>query len=350
MNSNEILSIDGSYLEGGGAIIRIATGLSAITGKPVKIFNIRAKRCNHGFQVQHLEGIKAIAQLCNAKTKGAELHSTQLEFYPEKISANKININISTAGSVALSLQGIMFAAMHALQPVEIDIKGGAVAGKWAAPVNYIKHVLIPILEKMGYHAELNIKKYGYYPKGGAEVFVKIIPSELKQIRLEERGRLLSITEISHASSLLKNKKVAERMAESAEKIIYEKLKTKPHIETKYVNSVCPGCGIELFANYEFATLGSDGLGEIKKSAEQVGAEAAEKLVAYCKSGACLDVHMADQILPYLALAKGESAVSVAEITRHCLTNIWVIEKFLPVKFEVEGKLGKKGIISVKKV
>lgn len=349
---SEIIEIDGSYQEGGGQILRTATALSSITGKPVKIFNIRAKRCNPGLQIQHLESVNALAQLCNAKTKGAELHSTELEFYPEKISANKINISISTAGSVALTLQGLMFAAMHAPAAVEIDINGGATAGKWAAPVNYLKYVLLPLLAKCGYKAEIEIKKHGYYPKGGAEVFVKIFPSELKPLQLIERGKLLSIKGISHASSSLKNKKVAERMKESAEKIIFGKLKIKPEIEVKYVDAVCPGCGIELFANYENTVLGADGLGEIKKSAEQVGREAAEKLVEYCNADACLDRHMADQILPYIALAaeRGPSSASVAEITKHCLTNIWVIEKFLPVKFSVEGKLGEKGIISVKKM
>jgi len=286
-----MIEIDGSYGEAGGQILRTAIALSAITGKPTRIFNIRAKRCNPGLQVQHIESVKALAQLCNAKTKGAELHSTQLEFYPEKIYANRIKINISTAGSVALALQGLMFAALHAPEPVKIDIRGGAIAGKWAAPVNYIKHVLLPILEKMGYSAEIKIKKYGYYPKGGAEVFVKINPSKLKPLSLIDKGKLIGIEGISHASLLLKNKKVAERMAESAEKVISEKLKTNPNIEIKYVDSACAGCGIELFANYENTVLGSDGLGELKKSAEKVGMEAAEKLVKYWKSGACLDPH-----------------------------------------------------------
>jgi RNA 3'-terminal phosphate cyclase len=61
------------------------------------------------------------------------------------------------------------------------------------------------------------------------------------------------------------------------------------------------------------------------------------------KSNACLDEHVADQILIYMALA-GNSKVSVAEITNHCRTNMWVIEKFLPVKFEINEN---KKIISV---
>jgi RNA 3'-terminal phosphate cyclase len=46
---------------------------------------------------------------------------------------------------------------------------------------------------------------------------------------------------------------------------------------------------------------------------------------------------MADQILPYLALAKGKSEVSVAQVTHHTRTNISVIERFLDAKFKISG-------------
>jgi RNA 3'-terminal phosphate cyclase len=49
---------------------------------------------------------------------------------------------------------------------------------------------------------------------------------------------------------------------------------------------------------------------------------------------------MTDQILPYLALAGGSSQVRVAGITDHCRTNMWVIQQFLPARFEVAGAAG----------
>lgn len=71
-----------------------------------------------------------------------------------------------------------------------------------------------------------------------------------------------------------------------------------------------------------------------------MGRECAESLDAQMKSGACLDEHMANQILPYLALAGGRSRVSVAGVTAHCRTNMWVIEQFLPARFNVDEKRG----------
>jgi RNA 3'-terminal phosphate cyclase (ATP)/RNA 3'-terminal phosphate cyclase (GTP) len=336
-----MIEIDGSLYEGGGQILRTAVGMSAFTGEPVRIFNIRAKRSNPGIRPQHLEAINAVAKLCNAEMKGCIIGSKELEFYPSKIQPKEININITTAGSVALALQGVMFAVLGLNEgKIKINVNGGAICGKWAAPLNYVKYVLIPILEKFNYFAKVDILRYGYYPKGGSKAIIEIKTSKLSLIDLIERGDLIEIYGIAHASQELRKKRVAERMYNSATEIIKNEIGIEPKIEIKYVNSICPGCGIELFAKFDNTVLGSDGLGEIGKQAETVGKEAAEKLVKQIKSNACVDEHMTDQILPYMAISTIENTektqVKISGVTMHARTNAWVIEKFLPIKFEID--------------
>ena len=93
---------------------------------------------------------------------GNNIGSTEIVFEPQQIQSGKLDINIPTAGSVGLVLQPLMIAAMHAGSAVEINISGGATNGKWAPPLNYIINALLPILEKMGYKASIEIEKYGY--------------------------------------------------------------------------------------------------------------------------------------------------------------------------------------------
>ncbi len=327
-----MIVVDGSHGEGGGQILRTSLALSAVTGEPCKILNIRKGRQNPGMQAQHVEAAKALAQLCDAETSGLHLHSSELEFVPHDIKGGNIRIFIPTAGSVALVLQGIMIASLRAKKGVSVRIEGGATHGKWAPSVVYAKNILLPLLSKMDYEGYIDVEKYGYYPKGGASVSCNFAPKKLKPLELIERGKVLSVEGVSHASKLLEKSHVAERQKKSCVEHM-EKNGFECRIFDSYFNTVCEGSAVDLWARTENSFLGADGLGEKGMRAEDVGKCAAEKLVALLKAGAALDEHAEDQLLPYIALAGG--SFSYHHLTPHTRTNMHVIEKFLPVKFSI---------------
>lgn len=327
-----MITIDGSYGEGGGQILRTSIGLSALTGKSCRIINIRARRRNPGLQEQHLQAVKAVAELCGAEISGAERGSQVLEFIPHKKTTSEINVNISTAGSVGLVLQALAIATMR--DGAKIKISGGATFGKWAVPITYLEEVLLPALSPYGYKAQISVERYGFYPRGGAQVKVQYFPWQPRQsIILTEQGELKRITIFSFASNHLRGAQVAERQSKSAIKILKNHFSVPITERIKYVDALNPGSAVVIVAETSYSRLGADGLGERGKPAEKVGSEAAELLVEEWRSGAPLDSHAGDQILPYLALAGGR--VKVAKITEHCRTNMFVIEQFLPVKFTV---------------
>jgi len=325
-----MILIDGSYLEGGGQIIRTSIALSAITGKPVKIINIRAKRPNPGLRAQHLKGIEATAKLCKTELKNVKIGSESIEFIPKEIKGGSFSINVGTAGAITLVLQTLVLPSIHAEEDVILEITGGTDV-KWSPTINYFKHIFCYFLAKMGIDIFVETLKYGFYPKGGGKVKVTIKPcKKIKPINLIERGNMEKIEVRSIASETLRNRRVAERQSEAAKKILKFENET-----ITYVSTLSSGSSINLHAYFENCKLGASELGERGKLAEKVGEEAAKSLVKQIDSNACLDKWMADQILPYMALA-GNSKVSIAEITNHVKTNIWVIEKFLPVKFEID--------------
>jgi RNA 3'-phosphate cyclase len=324
--------IDGSYLEGGGQIIRTSVALSAITGKSCKIFNIRSGRKNPGLQAQHLKGIEAAAKLCEAELKNAKIGSQSIEFVPKKIKGGYFSIDIGTAGSIGLVLQTLVPVCIHADREVELEIIGGTDV-KWSPNIEYFQEVFCRNVKKMGIEIESEILKYGFYPKGGGKVKVKIKSCQkLKSLNLIERGNVKRYDIRSIVSKSLEKSKVAERQIEGAKKII-------PKFDCEYfeyVDAFSPGSTTHIHAHCDNSVLGSTVLGERGEPAEKVGEETAKDLMKQINSNACLDEHMADQILPYIALAGG--SVSVAEITNHCKTNMRIIEKFLSVKFEINKK------------
>ena len=189
----------------------------------------------------------------------------------------------------------------------------------------------------MGVKANVNIIKRGYYPEGGAKVEFIVYPSKIKVLKLFETSQLKEIKIISGASDPLKDKKVAERQVAGVREVL-GKLKLPMEEKIEYYQTQSPGSHICLLAEFENTVIGTDNLGKLGKRAEDVGKEAALELLKEQKSQACLDKHLADQILPYLALAPGKSQITVSEITNNCKTNIWVIEKFVNGKFKVKDR------------
>ncbi len=326
--------IDGAYGEGGGQILRTAVAMSAITQKPIKIINIRKNRKPSGLRPQHLTGILAAAELCNAKLKGAKIGSIGLEFTSSKIKGGKYRFDVGTAGSVTLVLQTLVPIACYADKPTELEIIGGTDV-KMAPTVDYFDKVLCRTLRGMGIKIEFKVIKHGFYPKGGGKISAKIqLSKELKSLILKEQGKIRRLDIRSFASKQLKKADVAERQIQGFESLFKRKIDCR---FAQYVESLSAGTSITAHVHCN-SVIGASALGERGKPAEEVGKECAEELLKEIESGATVDHRLADQLIPYLALAKG-GEFRTSRISEHLKTNIWIVEKFLPIKFEIKGKV-----------
>lgn len=318
--------IDGSYGEGGGQIVRTAVGLSAYFGVPCEVVNIRKGRPNPGLRAQHVAGVKAVLKICRGHAEGLREGSDRLVFFPGAMRGGNYEIDIGTAGAVGLVLQTVMLPCVKLPSRLFLRIKGGTDV-KWAPSAFYIKEVLLPVLKKMGYKGDLEVKKRGYYPQGGGEVLFWAEGNEISGIDATKRGELLKVMGVSHAARPLEKRRVAERQRESALKVLQGE-GIQAEIYVKYYDTPSLGSGIDLWAICRESVLGSNAIGEKGKRAEDVGREAAEELLRFLSTEAAFDSHLGDQILPFLAVAKGPSLVTVSEVTDHIRTNLWVISHF----------------------
>ena len=313
-----MIEIDGSEGEGGGQIIRTAVALSALTGKPVSVSNIRAKRNNPGLAAQHLACIKGVQEICSGKVEGCFVGSKKISFFPGKVKGGKYSIDVGTAGSISLVLQGVMLASLASGDRIECAITGGTNVA-WSPPTDYIKNVMLPILSKFGYRGELEIISRGFYPAGGGKVKFIYEPSKLLPTRLTERGKLESIQGIACVSNL--PEEISIRMKHAFLKEVPD-----AKIKSSKEASLSPGAFLCAWANFSNTVIGADSLGERGKPSEQVGKEAGEKLKLELSRNACVDSHMCDQIVPYLAYAGGE--VKTGSLTSHAKANLEVTRLF----------------------
>ena len=349
-----MIEIDGSHGEGGGQILRTSISLAALTMNSIRITDIRAGRPKPGLKKQHLAGIKLAGKLVNAEIIGAEIGSKEVEFVPKKRTHGKFSQDVGTAGSLSLLLQAVLPPAALSPEPVQFNLKGGTDVA-WSPPIDYMSHVFAWALEKMGPRTEFDVHRRGHYPRGGGEVLASIEPvKHISPLKMVEFGELKYIRGISHCVRLPSH--VARRQAKSAEERLQKKVMEDIDIrvETYPKNSdphLGAGSGIVLWAeSTDGYRLGADSLGERGKRAEIVGEEAAQHLLEEISAGMAVDVHLADMLVPYLAIAEGTSKIGVSEISSHLRTNIWVAEQILGVEYKLETKPDGTGILSIKGV
>ena len=333
-----VLEIDGSQRSGSGTILRLSVALSAITGRPLHMINIRAKRSNPGLRPQHLEAVLTAARLCGARVEGAHVGSMEIRFEPGPIRGGSVRARIGTAGSIPMLIMTVLPICLFAQSRVRVFIERGGTDVRHAPTINYMRYVFLPVLARMGVRAEIRVLRYGYYPKGmgAAELIVEPV-EELKPLVLEDFGAVRAIRGVS-VCTFLEERKVADRQAKAARKVL-AKEGFDADIEVIYdrSNPVQKGSSIVLWAETDTGVrVGADAIGELGKPAEAVGREAAEGLLAELRARATADIHMADMLVPYVALAEGRSAYLARELTDHLDTNIWLAELILGAKFNVE--------------
>ena len=340
-----ILELDGSQGEGSGQTLRTALSLSAILQKPFSINNIRANRPKPGLQAQHLTSVNACAELCGAQVEGNHLNSSELSFSPGAIRSGNFSFSVGTAGSTTLVLQTLLPVALFSPGECTFSVEGGT-ENPFAPTSFYFTRVFLPMVSKMGVHARVRAERFGWYPKGGGKIVASVQPAKkITGLKVAKRGKLENLKGFSLTSNLPSH--VRERMKSRALVQLSENSLTAK-VESLNLPSVATGAEFFLLAEFENVLAGFFALGELNKPAEKVAGESLHSFLEFQKGSSVVESHLADQLLLYCALARGQSSFSVEKITGHLLTNAQVIGKFLPeCKIVLEGQLEKHGKVLV---
>ena len=323
-----MIELDASYGEGGGQLVRMAVGLAAITGKAVRLGNVRARREPPGLAPQHLAAVRAVARLCDAKTEGLELRANAFAFAPRKRPAGgEVRVDVGTAGSVTLVLQALLPVLLAATGPSRAVVIGGTDV-RHSPSWDYFSEVLLQHVSRMKLNVRSSLVRRGYYPRGGGEVVVEVEPGVPAPLNLTNAPTQWEVGGRAHVSNLPTN--IAERMKQAAEKVL-----AKPSAITlkSYggADAIGPGGAITLWTT----SLGASRVAERGVRAETLGESVGSELVLEMASGATLDAHAADQVLVFLAMANGASSFLTREVSSHARTAMWLLEQFLPVEFAV---------------
>jgi RNA 3'-terminal phosphate cyclase (ATP) len=337
--SSDLVKIDGSHGEGGGQILRTAISLSAISGKPIEVTNIRANRTNPGLRPQHLAGIKIIADLFHAKSENLKVGAEWIRFSPsDKFEGGSIKFDIGTAGSIPLILMTVVPAVSLSNNSLQIEVTGGTDV-KASPTIDYIKHIVAKSYLSIGPKFSVDVLKRGYYPKGGGVVQCTVKPCKTPStIELLATG-YLEPKIISVCSQLPVH--VAKRQISSALIALEKKDIRCSNYTASIETSISPGSSILVYSAADFGLyVGGDSIGELGKRAESVGTEAAMRFLDSTLAQATVDPFLADMLVLPLALSKGRSRYRVARVTQHLLTNLHIVSEIVRCKYSIEQQEG----------
>lgn len=340
-----MIEIDGSQGEGGGQVLRSSLSLSLMTGKPMRIANIRARRPKPGLRAQHLKSVEAAAAVGVAEIEGAAFGSKSLVFHPRGITAGQYQFDIGTAGSTSLVLQTIYAPLGLSDHPSKVTITGGTHV-RWSPAFHYLRMNWLPHMHWIGYRGDLTLDLAGFFPQGGGRIRAQIQPNDpLTPLHLTDRGNLQQIEGLSAVSNLPES--IAIRQRRQAVRRLGG-LGCPIEIDVIQLPSKRKGTMILLKAVHEKSQACYVGLGERGKPAEKVADEATEALLAFMVTDGAIDEYLADQLLVPLTFVPGISEFRTSKVTQHLITNAQVIQAFTRTEIKIDGELGEPGLVQIR--
>ena len=326
----EPIKIDGGFGEGGGQIIRSAVTLSAITGKPVNIQNIRMNRNVPGLRPQHLLGVKILSKIFQARVEGLYVNSTSLKFFPSQSLNLDLQENVGTAGSIPLILQILIPAVSLMKNSLKLSVIGGTDV-PWSPTSNYVKHVLAEALSRIGINFTYEIKRCGYHPKGEGLVETQINPCKIKSaisLVKRESNSIKIICTYSHIA-----KQIIENELNKTKNILIKKGNDCEISIIEDNKSLDKGCSMLLYSHDTNSIIGVDAV--YQKNFNGIGELVAKK---FLESDLGVDLFLSDMLVVPLSVIKETSEYRVKQITKHLETNLFVASKITGCKYGI-GKL-----------
>ena len=335
-----MLTIDGSRYSGSGTIVRQSVAFSALTGRAIHVVNARAKREKPGLRPQHIRVVQAIAELVNGHAEGLAPGSREFTFRPGRLKAGRNYYwDIGSAGSTTMLALGILPVLAFAGSPVTVELRGGLFQD-FAPSAFHLQHVLLPMLARMGLRATVEVGRPGYVPRGDGILHLRVAPltERLSAITKQDQAPVTRIWGIA-LSSHLEERCVSERMAEAARGVL-DKAGYQAEIEIcNDTTSLQRGAALALFADEGGEVrLGADQAGALRRPAESIGAHVATQLLEDVTSAATVDRFAADQVIPFAAMAGGESRFIIPALTDHVSTSAWLAHVFLDARVRIEGQ------------
>lgn len=335
LHMSDTINIDGSRGEGGGQIVRSSLALSLVTGKPLTLSKIRARRSRPGLMRQHLTAVQAAAQIGAAEVTGDSIGSREVTFRPATLNSGEYRFSVGTAGSTMLVLQTVLPALITADGDSRVIVEGGT-HNPFAPPFDFLERVYAPLIARMGARINMTLERPGFYPAGGGRAVITIKPAgTLKPLKLPDRGKLVRKKVRALVCNLPRHigqrecRRVTTRCDWSSKETVVEEVKI----------AAGPGNVVLVELESEHVTELFSAFGEKGRPAEAVADQCVRQVKRYLKADVPVGEYLADQIILPLAIGASQSTgggtFRTLKLSEHSMTHIEVVKSFLDIEIDI---------------
>jgi RNA 3'-terminal phosphate cyclase (ATP) len=347
--TSALIVVDGSQGEGGGALLRTALVMSAMTQQAVRIDSVRGATRHPGLDSEDLLLITALERSCRADLVGAEVGSQVVTFLP-RARPRALNADLgnesrdkSRAANALIVLNALLplLARSGAYSTLTAE---GETYGFNALSYDYFANVTLEALKKLGIYAIPDLLRPGFGRDSDGEVRLDVEPSAISGLQWTERGSLRAVRGIVATSGL--SQTVSDRGMSHLKNL--GSASGLP-LDLEHVDHPGrqPGAFITVWAQYERGFGGGTAMGARGVKVETLAQTAFDQLLRWMSTNSTVDEFLADQLLLPLVFAEGPSSISVPRLTQRLLTAIWVVKQFTPIHITVRGVESGPGTIAI---
>ncbi|MBS1724002.1 MAG: RNA 3'-terminal phosphate cyclase [Armatimonadetes bacterium] len=342
--------INGAHGEGGGALLRTALAMSALTQLPLRVHGVRGAMRRQGLNSEDLTFLQALAESCQAAVSGDELESKELTFAPSRPPQrldHQFDVSAHEQGAVSGSAPVIV----ESLTPVlcragaysRLSILGET-HGQNTLGFDALEHVVTSVHRSQGVCVFPSLAWAGFGSASKGELLLEVEPSVPTALEWSDRGRLLELRATVSLGELSED--IGERGAKRLRQVFSER-GHEIEVDVQVLRSRGPGASVTVWAQFERGAGSGTALGQRGLRIEAVADNAVRSFDEWFQSDATLDSFLADQVLLIAALAEGRTVYSTPRVTRRLVTMSWVIKQFLPIHITVKGEEGYPGTVTV---
>ncbi|XP_036384947.1 RNA 3'-terminal phosphate cyclase-like protein [Megalops cyprinoides] len=321
--------------------------LSTLSGKRVKIRNIRSKDDNPGLRDFEASFIRLMDKITNGTRIEINQTGTVLFYQPGLLYGGTVEHECSPQRSIGYYLEALLMLAPFMKTPLRATLKG--ITNDQKDPsVDTLKAAAIPLMKKFGLDGEgleLKVVKRGMPPGGGGEVLFSCpVRRTIRPVQLTDPGKIKRIR--GTAYSVRVSPQMANRIVDSARSIL-NKFIPDIYIYTDHMKGAnsgkSPGFGLTLVAETTSGTfLGAELVSNPQGQGdpvlpEDLGRNCAKLLLEEVYRGGCVDSTNQSLLLLYMTLGQQDvSKALLGPLSPYTIEFLRHIRDFFQIMFKME--------------